>query len=166
MKSTNYELIWVALAILLIFCLSIAQPLIIKPAMNDLAGKLALQDFETAFQEIQHPAGTARLSLRTAMGDFTDGEQGCDVYVGEVRRYDGRPEAMLATYSHQTVKGNPLQVLWLEGGQIPAQTSHTLPKPLDNLAGWELPSDAEQQALYMVYLMVVDYEGDSKLDCH
>jgi hypothetical protein len=85
--------------------------------------------------------------------------------VGEVRRYDGSQETVLAAYAHQEVKGNPLQVLFIENGQIPVQVSHSLPEPLNDLTGWELPSDVGQQPLYMVYLLVVDYEGSMRLDC-
>jgi hypothetical protein len=41
---------------------------------------------------------------------------------------------------------------------------HSLPEPLDDIAGWEL-ADVAQQPLYMVYLLVMDYEGNTKLDC-
>jgi len=63
------------------------------------------------------------------------------------------------------VSGNSLQVVFLEGGQIPAQVSNSLPEPLNDLAGWELVPGAEQQPLYLVYLLVVDHEGDLRLDC-
>ena len=103
--------------------------------------------------------------MRTAMGDFTDSEQGCDFYVGEVRRYNGGEEVILAAYAHQAVSGNPIQVLFLEDGRIPDQMKHSLPEPLNDLAEWGLPSEAGQQPLYMVYLVVVGYEGDLRLDC-
>jgi hypothetical protein len=133
--------------------------------MNNLTKNITLQEFETAFQDVQHAAGTERLSLRTAAGDFADSEQGCDFFVGEVRRHEGSQETILAAYTHQAVEGNPIQVLFIEGRQIPVQASHSLPAPLNDLAGWELPSDAGQQPLYMVYLLVVGYEGNWKLDC-
>lgn len=164
-RNTDYSLIYAGVAIVIICCLSIAGPRVIKPAMNDLAGRVALQEFEAAFQEVQHPVGTERLSLRTATGDFAHSEQGCDFYVGEVRDYDGDQAEILAAYAHQEVRGNPVQVLFLDDGQIPAQMRDSLPEPLNDLAAWELPSDAGQQ-LYMVYLVVVGYEGNASLDCH
>jgi hypothetical protein len=87
--------------------------------MNNLTKNITLQEFETAFQDVQHAAGTERLSLRTAAGDFADSEQGCDFFVGEVRRYEGSQETILAAYTHQAVEGNPIQVLFIEGRQIP-----------------------------------------------
>jgi hypothetical protein len=63
------------------------------------------------------------------------------------------------------VEGNPVQVLFIKDGQIPIQPGRSLPEPLDNPAGWELSSDAAQQPLYMVYLLVVGYEGSMRLDC-
>jgi len=92
-------------------------------------------------------------------------QRGCDFFVGQVRRNDGNQETILAAYAHQEVEGNPVQVLFIEDGQIPVQVSHSLPAPLNDLAGWELPSDAGQQPLYVVYLLVMGYEGNMKLDC-
>jgi hypothetical protein len=65
----------------------------------------------------------------------------------------------------QEVKGYPIQVVFLDGGQIPDQVGDSFPEPLNDLAGWELPPDVEQQALYMVYLAILNYEGNQKLNC-
>ena len=40
-----------------------------------------------------------------------------------------------------------------------------MPEPMNDLAEWKLPSDVELNELYMVYLLVLDYEGDLKVDC-
>jgi hypothetical protein len=53
-----------------------AGHLVIRPAMSKLAANLALREFETAFQDVQHPANPERLSLHTIMGDFSDSQQG------------------------------------------------------------------------------------------
>jgi hypothetical protein len=94
-RNTNYSLIFVLLAMGLICSLSIFGPRVIRPDMNKLAGSMVLQEFETAFQDVQHPAATDDLSLRTVMGDFYDSEQGCDFYIGEVRRFTGSEEVSL-----------------------------------------------------------------------
>jgi hypothetical protein len=164
-RNVNYSLIYVLLALVIICLLTIAGPLVIDPATNNLKKSMALQEFKAAFQDVQHAAGTEHLSLHTEAGDFADGEQGCDFFVGQVRRYDGSQETILAAYAHQEVKGNPVHVLFIEDGQIPVQASHPLPEPLDDLAGWKLSSNAEQQPLYVVYLLVVGYEGSMGLDC-
>jgi hypothetical protein len=59
------------LALVLIYSLSMAGPLVIRPVMSKLAAYLALREFETAFQDVQHPANPERLSLHTIMGDFS-----------------------------------------------------------------------------------------------
>jgi hypothetical protein len=164
-RNTNYSLIYVLLAMVLICGLAIAGPLVIRPAMNNLSGSIALNKYKIAFQDIQHPAGTERLALRTSMGDFTGIDQGCDFFVGEVRRYNGREDAIIGAYADQAISGNPLQVMFIEGGLIRTQVSNFLPEQLDNLSAWGLPPGAEQQPLYMVYLVVLDYEGDLRLDC-
>lgn len=164
-RTTNISLIYALLAVGIICGLSIAGPLVIRPAMNELAGKTVLQEFEAAFQDVQHPAGTERLSLRTNWGANSGTEQGCDIYIGELRRYEGGEEHILAAYVGQEVSGNPLQVVFLERGRIPALVSESLPEPINNLAVWELPPGAELQPLYMVLLVVVDYEGDLRIDC-
>lgn len=146
--------------------LSIAGPFIIQPAINNVFGNITLKEFMAAFQKVHHPDGTVGLSLQTAMGAFFDSEQCCDFYVGEVRRYDGSEDIIRSAYADQTVKGNPLQFVNLEGGQLPILLRNSLPEPLNNPAGWDLPSDAGRQSLYMVYIMVVGFDGDMNLECH
>ena len=75
-RNTNYSLIFVLLAMGLICGLTIAGPRVIRPAMNKLAGSMVLQEFETTFQDVQHPAATERLSLRTTMGNYVNNEEG------------------------------------------------------------------------------------------
>jgi type II secretory pathway pseudopilin PulG len=164
-RNVDYSLIYVLLAVVVIAVLSIVGSRVIKPAMNNLQKDIALQEFETAFESVQHAAGTERLSLRTAAGDFTDSERGCDFFVGQVRAYDGDQEAVRAAYADQNVEGIPVQVLFVEDGQMPAQLSQSLPESLDGLAGWELAPNAAQQPLYVVYLLVAGYEGNMSLDC-
>jgi hypothetical protein len=163
-RNTNCSPVLVLLAMVLICVLFFTGP-VLRPAINKLAGSMALRKFETAFQDVQHPVGTERLSLHTSRGDFTGSEKGCDFFVGEIRSYAGREEGIMAAYTGQVIKGNPLQVVFLEDGQIPARVSDSLPEPLDNLAGWDLPPGTETETLYMLYLLVVDYEGNLRLDC-
>ena len=59
----------------------------------------------------------------------------------------------------------PIQVLFLDGWKIPDVTSVSMPEPMNDLAEWKLLSDVELNELYMVYLLVLDYEGDLKVDC-
>ncbi len=93
------------------------------------------------------------------MGDYYDREQGCDFYKGEAQRFTGSEEVILKAYVDQEVSGNPLQVVFIEDGRIPAWLKDSLPVPLNDLAGWELRPGLEQQPLYMVYFVAVDYDG-------
>jgi hypothetical protein len=163
-RNTNCSPVFVLLAMVLICVLFFTGP-VLRPAMNKLLGGMALRKFETAFQDVQHPVGTERLSLRATMGDFPGIELGCDFFVGEVRSYVGSEEGIIAAYTGQVIKGNPLQVVFLENGQIPARVSDSLPVPLDNLTGWDLPPGMEQQPSYMVYLLIADYVGNLRFDC-
>jgi hypothetical protein len=133
--------------------------------MIKLAGSIELREFEKAFREVQHPAGTERLLVQAKMGEFAGGEQGCDFFVGEVRRFDVNKEVILATYSSQTITSNPLQMVFLESGRMPDQISGSLPEPLNDIADWKLPPGADQQPLYLIYILVVDNAGDLRLDC-
>jgi len=105
------------------------------------------------------------VSLRTVMGDFSDSEQGCDFFLGEIRHYDGSEDLILAAYTDQAVRGYPVQVIFLNDGQIPDSVSGSMPEPLNDLAGWELPPSVDQQALYMIYFVVLSYDGDIHLNC-
>lgn len=164
-KNTNYSMIYVMLAMIVICCLSIAGPRIIQPGINNIAGFFELREFENAFREIKHPPGTENISLHTKLGEFGGNEHGCDFFIGEVRHYEESEDFNFAAYIDQEVRAFPLQVLILDDGQIPNLAFDTIPAPLNNLAEWKLPSNVEQQSLYIVYLLVLDYEGDLKLNC-
>ena len=164
-KNTNYSLIYATLAVIVVCILTLAGPLLIKPAFIKNIGGIELNRYENAFQDLQHPAGTTSLSLRSTLGVLTDAVQGCDFFVGEVRQYDGDREAISTFYTDQSVSGSPIQVEFLEGGQMPAQVSAFLPDPINTLTGWELPPGSEGQNMYLVYLLVVGFEGDMKLNC-
>src|SRR3989304_2511720 len=138
-KNTNSSMVYGLLAMLLICVLAVTGPLGIRPALNNLSARISLQKFVAAFQDLQHPVGTERLSLRTSMGDFAGIDQGCDFYVGEVRSFSGSKQDISVAYTDQEIGGNPLQVVYIESGQIPAKLSNSLPEPLDNLSGWGLP---------------------------
>jgi len=163
-RNTNYSPIYALLEIALI-CGMYLVGLVFRPTMNNLAGSVALREFKTSFQNVQHPTDTERLSLQAILVEFAGSEQGCDFFVSEVRRYGGSQEVTLTAYTVQAVSGNSLQVVFLEGEQIPAEVSNSLPEPLNDLAGWELVHEAEQQPLYMVYVIIIDYEADLSLDC-
>ena len=163
-RNTNYSPLYALLAMVLICIMSIAGP-VFRPIITNLAGSVVLREFEAAFQDVQHPAGTDRLSVQAKMGEFAGGEQGCDFFVGEVRRYDSKKDVIFAFYADHANTSIPLKVVFIENGQIPAQESKSLSEPLNDLAGWELPSDGELQPLYLVYLLVVDNAGDLRLDC-
>ena len=164
-KNTNYSLIYATLAVIVVCILTLAGPLLIKPAFNTNIGEIELNRYENAFQDLQHPAGTTSLSLRSTLGVLTDAVQGCDFFVGEIRQYDGDREAISTFYTDQSVSGSPIQVTFLEQGQLPGEVSAFLPESLNTLAGWDLPSGIEDQPMYLVYLLVVGYEGDLKLNC-
>ena len=164
-RSTNYSLIYATLAVVVICVLSITGRGFLRPAVNNMLGGIELRKFKSEFQDLPHPAGTERLSLRTAKGVLTAGDTGCDLFVGEVRQFDGNEEVICAAYTDQTVRGNPIQVAFFEYGQLPAQASKLLPEPLNDLAGWDLPLEAGEQPLYMVYIEVVGFEGKMHLNC-
>jgi hypothetical protein len=164
-RNTNYSLIYATLAIMVICCLTFAGPRYIRPATNKILGGIELRNYEKAFQDLQHPVGTTPLSLRTTMGVLTDAEQGCDFFVGEVRQFDGTQESISTAYTDQSVNDVPIQVAFLEDGQLPAQVGAFLPETINTLAGWDLPSGSAGHQMYLVYLLVVGFEGDLKLNC-
>ena len=164
-RNKNYSLLYATLAIMVICCLTIEGPRFIKSAINEMLGGIELRGFEKAFQDLQHPPGTVHLSLRTTMGILTEAEQGCDFFVGEIRQFDGSQDVISTAYSDQLVSGNPIQVAFPEDGQLPVQVSAFLPEPINSLVGWDLPPGSAGKPMYLVYLLVVGFEGDLKLNC-
>jgi hypothetical protein len=48
------------------------------------------------------------------MGAFTASERGCDFYVGEVRRYAGSQNVILAAYADQPINDSLLQAVFIQ----------------------------------------------------
>ncbi len=163
--NKNYSLIYMWIAIGIICCLSIAGPRFIRPALDEIIGDLNLDSFEKAFQNLRHPTGTEYLSSRSELGDFGGSQLGCDLFLGEIRRYEVSQDGILTDYEEQDVRGYPIQVVTLEAGQIPGGTADLLPAPLNELAGWELPAGVDQGALYLVYVIIQDDESTLKFIC-
>jgi hypothetical protein len=164
-RHTNYTLIYLWLAIGVICCLSVAGPRFIRPALDDLIGDRNLRSFEKAFQGLRHPPESEYLDARSELGDFGGSRTGCDLFLGEIRRYHSSQEIVLGAYQDQDVRDHALQVVFLEGDQIPGANAESLPAPLDNLSGWELPPDVNQGSLYLVYILILDDEGELKFNC-
>lgn len=164
-RNTDYSMLWVFLAMIVICVITLAGPYVEKTFQsinNDLMAREQLQDLETAFQGIHHPAGTEPSSARNFKGEFTGREQGCDFFVGEIRSYSNGQDDVLSSYSAQVVAGNPVHTLFLEDGQIPGRVSSAFPESLHDLADWQLPEDVGQQQLYLVYVIAADY---GEFDC-
>ena len=153
-------LIYVLLALLVILGLTIASPFISR-LFDTLSADLASRRLEAAFQDVQHPDGTERLSAQTARGNFY-GEQGWDLFVGEIRCYEGNEETVLSAYAEQVVDGRAISVLFLENGEIPVETSHSFPEALSDIAAWGLDPDTRQEPLYMVYVMISTQAGSGR----
>jgi hypothetical protein len=164
-RNTNYTLVYLWLAIGVIGCLLVAGPRLFQPALDNLIGDFNLRSFEKAFQGLQHPPESEYLDSRFELGDFGGSRQGCDLFLGEIRRYTGSQEIVLASYQEQDVRGHALQVVFLEGDQIPGAKVDSLPAPLDTLSGWELPPGVNQGSLYLVYMLILDDEGELKFNC-
>ena len=164
-RNVDYSLIYVLLAIVVICLLAFLGQRVIQPAFNDILGDIELQGFEKEFQDLHQLPGTEHLSVRATIGDFSDNEQGCDIFLGEVRRYVENEDEIIENYLGQDVKGYQIQIAFLDNGKIPNDVIQAIPEPLNNLAEWELPPKTDQQRLYLIYLLVLGYEGDTKLNC-
>ncbi len=70
-RSTNYEMIYVFLAILVIACLSILGPWVIQPKFQEINRDLTLQSLETAYKAIQPPAQTESLAFQAIFWNDT-----------------------------------------------------------------------------------------------
>ena len=165
-RNVNYTLIYVLLAVMVVCCLSVIGPRVIEPAVRDWAKETALQNFETGFQEVHHPPGTEHLSHRAAIGDFSNNDQGCDIFIGEVRRYHQHEDEIVEAYLGQDVKEYPIQVVFLDDGHMPDGVVEAFPETLESAAAWDLPEELEhQQELYLVYLVALGYQGIGNLRC-
>ena len=140
-RSTNYEMIYVFLAILVIACLSILGPWVIQPKMQDISRDLTLQSLETIYQTIQHPAQTGPLAFQAVFWNNAANGKGCNFFVGEIRTYPGEPAEILSAYATQNGKNaGAIQVLFIERGTIPAEQTSGIPPALRALEAWAIPA--------------------------
>ena len=102
-RSTNYEMIYVFLAVLVICCLTILGPWVIQPKMQEISRDLTLQTLETAYKTIQHPAQTGPLAFQAVFWNDAANGKGCNFFVGEIRTYSGEPVGILSAYTTQNV---------------------------------------------------------------
>jgi hypothetical protein len=154
-RNYDYSLIYVLLAVVVICGLNVASPFINR-AFDRISADFMLRELEAGLQDVQHPAGAERVSARSLKGNFAGGEQGWDLFAGEIYRYDGDRQAVLSKYAQQEVGGRAVETLFLEDGRLPAGTD--LPDSLSDIEAWGLPADAGQASLYLVYVAVVDYK--------
>lgn len=154
----NYSLVVMYIAVAFTCLLLLLGQRVILPFFMDLTRDALLEDYQAAFEQVEHPAGTARLALRALVVYPGAGGQGCDLFVGELRRVSGQLDAIPAAYAGQQAGGAPLQVLLLEDGALPAAAGEMLPQSLGDLAGWEL-SDPVQAPDYLVFVLISGEES-------
>jgi len=158
-RHTNYELIHVLLAILVICGLTILGPFT-QRAFNSIIATFTLDEFETAFAALQHPDGTERLVLRKMAGNLAASDKGNDFFVGEVRRSTGDTQAIARAYANQTIpNAGDLHILFITDGVFPPNESSDLPETLNSPAEWGLTKDQTNQPLYLIYILVMDYQN-------
>jgi len=161
-RSTNYEMIYVFLAVLVICCLTILGPWVIQPKMQEISRDLTLQTLETAYKTIQHPAQTGPLAFQAVFWNDAANGKGCNFFVGEIRTYSGEPVGILSAYATQNVKNaGTIQVVFIERGTIPADETSGISPALRALESWAIPSSQLEQPLYLVYI----FKSDNSLDC-
>ena len=56
-RNINHSLLYVWVAMIILCCLSVFGDRIIQPVINNVSGNIALEEFETAFQDVQPPLG-------------------------------------------------------------------------------------------------------------
>lgn len=160
------SLIKVIIAILVIICISIISPLVIKPKMNDMAKDLALQELETAFNTINHPDNTERVSLEKVAGTLTDHSQGCDFFIGEVRSYQGPRDNIRAFYAGKSIKDyGVVRVIFIEDNSIPEANQSELPNNFNTLSQWNLEPTRLLQSLYIVYVFSIEHKTGFDIQC-
>jgi hypothetical protein len=161
-RSTNYEMIYVFLAVLVICCLTILGPWVIQPKMQEISRDLTLQSLETAYKAIQPPAQTEPMASQAVFWNDTANKKGCNFFVGEIRTYRGKQAEILSAYAAQRVAdASPIQVVFIENSTLPADENSQIPLSLRALQAWALPPGAAEQALYLVYI----FKSDQTLAC-
>lgn len=164
-RNTSSAPLFALLGMVIICLMIFFTPRVLSTTLTKITGKTKLLEFEKDFEKIKHPQGSERISFRSNFGNFVQDPKGCDFFVGELRSYIGDADAVLTNYIGQTVDKYPPQVVLLESEQFPEEIKNVIPSPLNEMTNWNLPQTNEQQLIFLVYVLIVDYEGDLKLDC-
>jgi hypothetical protein len=78
----NYSLVIMYIAVAITCLLLFLGQRVILPFFEDLTRDALLEDYQTAYKQVEHPAGTARLALRALVVYPGAGGQGCDLLRG------------------------------------------------------------------------------------
>jgi hypothetical protein len=126
-----------------------------------LAHNIQLSRYDRALRQLEHPLNTSRVTSKKDVLGFSM-SNGCDYFVGELRRYSGSSQEIEAFYASQPAHGSPLEsieFLFIEDGMLPEDTY--LPYTVDTLAEWGVPSPGPGEKLYIVYYWTF---GDAHFD--
>jgi hypothetical protein len=165
-QKPDTSLIKMIIAILVIICISIISPHVIEPMMNNVTKDITLQELETAFNGIDHPDNTERISLEKVAGTLSDNGKGCDFFVGEVRSHQGSRDNIRAHYDGKSIEDyGAVRVIFIEDNAIPEVNKLDLPNNLNTLSQWNLEPAKIQQSLYIVYVFSIEHPTGFDTQC-
>lgn len=119
-----------------------------------------LAEYEKQLRYLEHPPNTSCISLEKAVwGEST--ANGCDYFVGELRRYTGSTQDIVSFYQNGARSNRfyeDLAFLFFVGDDFP---SVSLPGRFAEPSDWEISPSELQGPLYMIYFWTY---GDSFFD--
>ena len=140
-------------------------PVVGAPRVNDYR----LWKVERSFRAIDHPPGTKLIKRLREVGLLIGNSNHCDYFVGELRSYTGRPEAIAAAYRSAKVwnplpDGGEIRVVFLKDGQIPEEERFETPYKLREMKEWgDVPAKGK---MYFVYFLAAGQDPGLDLRCH
>ena len=119
-----------------------------------------------AFRQIEHPAGTSRITFKKYLGLYLGNGNHCDYFIGELRRYTGEQQSIESFYSDKVVADLGVGVAFVENGEFPEQFRQwNLPYRLDSLSVWLDSPTEPRDHLYLVYIFDIDLDPGWDIRC-
>jgi len=130
-----------------------------------------LMQLDKSFGRVVHPQQTAHLSSVNEVGLLIGNGDHCDFFVGHLRSFTGSRKNIQNFYSKSKIWNplnnslQPIDILFLENGEIPSSQRDYLPREFDSASRWlSTPLDRKQN-YYLVYFFDVGYDAGFDVRC-
>jgi hypothetical protein len=147
MKRFKGRIRYIFLTIVLI-CLVICAIPAAAVGGSMLSHQLKLLDAARYFARVPHPPGTVKVDAYQEIGLLYGNGNHCDIFVGEMRTYNGDQSAIKNFYQQSQYD---VGVIFPENGDFSETSRFELPYGHTRISEWKIPPGVDLHHLYVVF---------------